>query len=209
MTMLFLDIETLGLNALDPQLRIVSIAMRCDGVEYHIEARKAEDERGLLNTLHVIISGLRPTTTPPMTLCTYNGASFDVPYIVARSCRYGLVAQATALLELPHLDLVWVKRKYMQTQSYDSDRGQRLSTNLSTFAKFLGIEVAEDISGREVVTLAMTPPDSPNYEAAWATIKAHNQHDCTLLEAIYERIAELCEFDLRKRYEKKEGNDNE
>jgi uncharacterized protein YprB with RNaseH-like and TPR domain len=94
--LLFLDIETTGLSSGSP-LFLIGIMREQDGhalVELFL-ARGYIEEKAVLREVHEIVDG--------KTLITFNGKSFDWPYIEGRSLRYRMpVPKPRAHFDLLH-----------------------------------------------------------------------------------------------------------
>ena len=98
--MLFLDIETCGLSA--APVFLVGLCMVGDGnlVLRQLFARDYTEERALL---HELARLARESDF----LVTFNGKSFDVPFLRDRATHHRMGFS----LELPHLDLLWMARR--------------------------------------------------------------------------------------------------
>jgi len=98
--MLFLDIETCGLSA--APVFLVGLCMVGDRnlVFRQLFARDYGEERALLEELARVARDFD-------FLVTFNGKSFDVPFLRDRATHHRM----TFSLELPHLDLLWMARR--------------------------------------------------------------------------------------------------
>ena len=98
--MLFLDIETCGLSA--APVFLVGLCMVGDRnlVLRQLFARDYSEERALLEELARLAREFD-------FLVTFNGKSFDVPFLRDRATHHRMAFS----LELPHLDLLWMARR--------------------------------------------------------------------------------------------------
>lgn len=98
--MLFLDIETCGLSA--APVFLVGLCMVGDRnlVLRQLFARDYSEERALLQELGRIAQDFD-------FLVTFNGKSFDVPFLRDRATHHRMPFS----LDLPHLDLLWMARR--------------------------------------------------------------------------------------------------
>jgi uncharacterized protein YprB with RNaseH-like and TPR domain len=98
--MLFLDIETCGLSA--APVFLVGLCMVVDRnlVFRQLFARDYTEERALLHELERLAGEFD-------FLVTFNGKSFDVPFLRDRATHHRMPFS----LELPHLDLLWMARR--------------------------------------------------------------------------------------------------
>jgi uncharacterized protein YprB with RNaseH-like and TPR domain len=125
----FMDLETLGIFGRP----VILFGLGClgpDGFTIHqFLLRDIEEEPAALCTMHHLLKGAT-------VLVTYNGKSFDWPYLIERCAYYGL----DPLPDLPHIDLLHYSRRFWKASVPDC----RLS---SIERKFLGIVRDVDIPG--------------------------------------------------------------
>jgi len=98
--MLFLDIETCGLSAAPVFLVGLCVVGDRDFVFRQLFARDYTEERALLHELERL-------ARDSDFLVTFNGKSFDVPFLRDRATHHRMEFS----LELPHLDLLWMARR--------------------------------------------------------------------------------------------------
>lgn len=194
MSFCYLDIETLDLNPFESQ--VVAIGVDTGEKEFFAVG---EDEIKLLTEFNEIMTRamiplkfwytlsetLPRTPTPPLTpiLVTYNGDFFDVPFLTSRALKHGIKLE---LYKLRHLDLMWVTRKFLSKQNkYPS---------LHELAQFLDIEVKDKFTGGDVKRLFE--------EKRFADIEAHLRSDVELTKKVHQRLRNLCDWDLKQRYER-------
>jgi hypothetical protein len=103
--MLFLDLETCGLTACPVFLAGVALIGESDVVLRQIFARDYLEERALIHEVARLIG-------ESDFLVTFNGKSFDVPFLRDRATHHRMAVPAA----IPHLDLLWLaRRRWKQT----------------------------------------------------------------------------------------------
>jgi hypothetical protein len=103
--MLFLDLETCGLTACPVFLAGVALIGESDVVLRQIFARDYLEERALIHEVARLIG-------ESDFLVTFNGKSFDVPFLRDRATHHRMAVPAA----VPHLDLLWLaRRRWKQT----------------------------------------------------------------------------------------------
>lgn len=98
--MLFLDLETCGLSGCPVFLAGVALIGENDVVLRQLFARDYAEERALLGELARLMEEAD-------FLVTFNGKTFDVPFLRDRAVHHRMHLPFT----LPHLDLVWMVRR--------------------------------------------------------------------------------------------------
>ena len=98
--MLFLDIETCGLSAAPVFLVGLGMVVERNLVLRQLFARDYTEERALLHELGNLIRQFD-------FLVTFNGKSFDVPFLRDRATYH----RVRFPMEIPHLDLLWMARR--------------------------------------------------------------------------------------------------
>ena len=98
--MLFLDLETCGLTACPVFLAGVALIGENDLVLRQIFARDYAEERALIHEMARLIGEAD-------FLVSFNGKSFDVPFLRDRAAHHRMPFPASA----PHLDLLWLARR--------------------------------------------------------------------------------------------------
>lgn len=164
--LIFLDIETTGLSHNN---EIISISTS-DGIE--IETKIIED---LKEEYELLISFLEKYNG--RTFITYNGESFDLPFIKIRCKMYGLD------FNYKSNDLYKYFNKYRYIFPMESLRQMEME-------KYFEIERGRDISGREVVELFKDHLLLKN-ENSLEIIANHNMRDVEGLVELYERRFEI------------------
>jgi uncharacterized protein YprB with RNaseH-like and TPR domain len=98
--MLFLDIETCGLTAAPVFLVGLGMVVERNIVLRQLFARDYTEERALLHELGKLVCQFD-------FLVTFNGKSFDVPFLRDRAVHHRMRFPD----EIPHLDLLWLARR--------------------------------------------------------------------------------------------------
>jgi RNase H-like protein len=103
--MLFLDLETCGLTACPVFLAGVALIGESDLVLRQVFARDYLEERALIHEVARLIG-------ESDFLVTFNGKSFDVPFLRDRAIHHRMALPSA----IPHLDLLWLaRRRWKQT----------------------------------------------------------------------------------------------
>jgi uncharacterized protein YprB with RNaseH-like and TPR domain len=98
--MLFLDLETCGLSGAPVFLAGLGLVGERDLVFRQLFARTYAEERALLHELNRVAREFD-------FLVTFNGKTFDVPYLRDRAVHHRMPFE----IALPHLDLLWMARR--------------------------------------------------------------------------------------------------
>ena len=110
-------------------------------------------------------------------MITYNGKSFDIPYIKQRLAYYGLDAS----LENPHFDLLHFTRRALRHKLKDC--------KLDTVESYLGIKRDIDIPGALVPQFYDTYLKTKNIGPLVAIVE-HNKQDLVSLGTLFSRLYE-------------------
>jgi uncharacterized protein YprB with RNaseH-like and TPR domain len=168
---IFLDIETLGMF----QRPIILLGLaRVHGVEIRVEQyllRRIDEEPAALAGLLTHLSGRRA-------FVTYNGRTFDIPYIRERLAYYGIRAN----LEGPHFDVLHFSRRAWRDCVPDC----KLTTLESCF---LGIQREDDVPS------ALVPEFYESYmrtgnPGPLVPIVEHNRRDLLTLASLFSKLHE-------------------
>jgi len=164
-----IDIETLGLNRKFHQIILIGYLFEENNelVIKQLFAEKPGDEGALLKTF-IEDMGMFDT------FITYNGAAFDIPFILARLKEHVLTWCIDGCI---HMDLLLYIRKYQEYLKLDNYR-------LKTVEGLLGIIRSDTISGRESVKLykSYTKSKTPELEEK---ILLHNYEDIYYLSKLF------------------------
>lgn len=155
------DIETTGLSHKYHQVVLIGLLYIEDN-EVIIKQFLAENTK---EEKQVLLAFLEATREIPFTI-TYNGASFDIPFLKMRFKRYEI---PWSFNDLKHLDLLqWIKRYRHCLELED--------LKLKTVEKFLGVTRRDTISGKESVELYLQYQKNPS-PSLEKTILLHNFED--------------------------------
>jgi len=163
----FFDIETLGLFS--RPIILFGIGFIDNGslqvCQYLL--RDVEEEEAALMATVKHLSGDHPA------LVTFNGKSFDLPYLSDRLAYYGLGAPA----DIPHYDMLHFSRKRW--------KGELLSLRLTALEKeILGIARSDDIPGQMVPEFYATYQRTGNV-GPLVPILEHNCQDVVSLARLF------------------------
>lgn len=155
------DIETTGLSFRYHQVMLIGM-MHFEGEEGVLTQFFAENLREEKELLTAFQQSLQGETY----LLTFNGASFDIPFLKERFKKYGL---HFPLREIRHFDLLQLIRRYGSHLELEN-------LKLKTIERFLGIFREDTITGKDSVDLykAYLKAPSPSLEK---TILLHNYED--------------------------------
>lgn len=155
----FLDIETTGLNHRRDPIMLIGLMILGpkDGMLHQYFAQTLQEENEILDALIHLIS-------PEIPLFTYNGRSFDIPYINRRLEHHGLLCRIPTgcCVDLLH----WAKAAVPESPRH----------NLKTIEKHLGIHRKDTLSGADCVIQYREYLDTRDPQLA-ASICQHNYED--------------------------------
>jgi len=165
-----IDIETLGLS--ERPIILLGIAKPnkdCTCIHQYL-LRDIQDEPSAIWSL---ISQLEPHSS----LITFNGKSFDIPYIKQRLAYYGL----DTALENPHFDVLHFTRRAL--------REKLANCRLETVEKYLGIKRDSNIPGALVPNFYDTYLRTRNVGPLVAIVE-HNKQDLLTLGNLFSKLYE-------------------
>lgn len=169
----FLDIETTGLGAASATVTLVGILTR-EGAGRRLQQFFVDEPRAEREVLAQVVSRLAGLGG----VVTFNGHSFDLPFLRERAKRYGL--------RLPWLegwDLLHEARRWRRTNGSVNDC--RLSTMLAHF----GISRVDHSSGLDVIS-AYWDWVNKKKRSARRLILDHNAEDVLLLPDLAARLVQ-------------------
>ena len=155
MVEIILDIETTGLEPVKSDDRITCISMLKDNYPVTFYG---ENEKSILENFWFEVS-------EDSIIYTFNGESFDIPFIIARSLKYGIMTK-----KIEHVDL----RLVINPNRYA--RG-----SLNDFARLLGLELKSE-DGLEVVKAYK--------DGDWDLIQNHCKYDVEITKKLLDRCKE-------------------
>jgi uncharacterized protein len=166
----FIDIETLGLFSRPITLFGVGIIKNGSLSVHQYLLRDIAEEPAALSATMNHLSGRNPA------LVTFNGKSFDMPYILDRLAFYGMMSPTRA----PHYDVLHFSRNQW--------KGQFDSCRLSTLEKeILGVERSGDIPGQMVPEFYEMYLKTGNC-GPLIPIVEHNRQDVVSLALLFFRL---------------------
>jgi uncharacterized protein len=164
------DIETLGLSERPIILLGIAKPTKTQVCTSQFLLRDIQDEPG---AIWALISQLEPN----LSLITYNGRGFDIPYIRQRLAYYGLDAPMDNL----HFDLLHFTRRALRSKLSDC--------KLETVEKYLGIKRDINIPGALVPHFYDTYLRTKNPGPLVAIVE-HNRQDLLTLGTLFSKLYE-------------------
>jgi len=170
-----IDIETLGLSERPIILLGIAKPTKTQVFTSQFLLRDIEDEPG---AIWALISQLEPN----LSLITYNGRSFDIPYIKQRLAYYGLDAP----LDNTHFDVLHFTRRALRPKLSDC--------KLETVEKYIGIKRDINIPGALVPHFYDTYLRNKNPGPLVAIVE-HNKQDLLTLGILFSKLYEEWKID--------------
>ena len=164
------DIETLGLSERPIILLGIAKPTKTHVCTSQFLLRDIGDEPG---AIWALISQLEPN----LSLITYNGRSFDIPYIKQRLAYYGLDAP----LDNPHFDVLHFTRRALKHKLSDC--------KLETVEKYIGIKRDINVPGALVPHFYDTYLKTKNVGPLVAIVE-HNRQDLLTLGTLFSKLYE-------------------
>jgi uncharacterized protein YprB with RNaseH-like and TPR domain/DNA-directed RNA polymerase subunit RPC12/RpoP len=165
-----IDIETLGLSERPIILLGLAKVNRGTICTSQFLLRDIADEPG---AIWALVSQLEPK----LSFITYNGRSFDIPYIQQRLAYYGLDSP----LNNPHFDILHFTRRALKPKLSDC--------RLDTVEKYIGIEREINIPGALVPQFYDTYLKTKNV-GPLVPIVEHNKQDLLTLASLFSKLYE-------------------
>jgi uncharacterized protein YprB with RNaseH-like and TPR domain len=165
-----IDIETLGLSERPIILLGIAKPYKDKVCTSQFLLRDIPDEPG---AIWALISELEPK----LSLITYNGRSFDIPYIKQRLAYYGLDSP----LDNPHFDMLHFTRRALKPKLSDC--------RLDTVEKYMGIKREINIPGALVPHFYDTYLRTKNV-GPLVPIVEHNKQDLLTLGTLFSKLYE-------------------
>ncbi len=165
-----IDIETLGLSERPIILLGIAKPNKDQVCTCQFLLRDIQDEP---SAIWALISQLEPN----LSLITFNGRSFDIPYIKQRLAYYGLDAS----LNNPHFDVLHFTRRALRSKLTDC--------KLETVEKYIGIKRDINIPGALVPHFYDTYLKTKNPGPLVAIVE-HNKQDLLTLGTLFSKLYE-------------------
>jgi uncharacterized protein YprB with RNaseH-like and TPR domain len=164
------DIETLGLSERPIILLGIAKPTKTCICTSQFLLRDIQDEP---SAIWALVSQLEQNSS----LITFNGRSFDIPYIKQRLAYYGL----DACLDNPHFDVLHFTRRALRHKLSDC--------RLETVEKYIGIEREINIPGALVPHFYDTYLKTKNAGPLVAIVE-HNKQDLLTLGTLFSKLYE-------------------
>ena len=161
---LFLDIETTGLSRTRNQIYLIGMAKVVDNKIIYVNqlfSDDPEDESALLTCFSEKLQTLQAKR-----IITFNGNSFDLPFLLARAEISGINLNFDAFELFDIYKEVTKRKNTLQLQNYRQ----------KTVEQFLGIDREDQYSGGELIKVYESYVKHPD-EAAAHLLKLHNYED--------------------------------
>ena len=165
-----IDIETLGLSERPIILLGIAKPAKDHICTSQFLLRDIQDEP---SAIWALVSQLEPN----LSLITFNGRSFDIPYIKQRLAYYGLDAS----LDNPHFDVLHFTRRALRHKLSDC--------RLDTVEKYIGIKRDINIPGALVPHFYETYLRTKNV-GPLVPIVEHNRQDLLTLGTLFSKLYE-------------------
>jgi uncharacterized protein YprB with RNaseH-like and TPR domain len=165
-----IDIETLGLSERPIILLGIAKPTRDYVCTSQFLLRDIQDEP---SAIWALVSQL----VPNLSLITFNGKSFDIPYIKQRLAYYGLDAS----LDNPHFDVLHFTRRALRHRLTDC--------RLETVEKYIGIKREINVPGALVPHFYDTYLRTKNAGPLVAIVE-HNKQDLLTLGTLFSKLYE-------------------
>jgi uncharacterized protein YprB with RNaseH-like and TPR domain len=169
------DIETLGLSERPIILLGIAKSTKDHICTTQFLLRDISDEP---SAIWALISQIDPN----LSLITYNGKSFDVPYIKQRLAYYGL----NGYIGNPNFDILYFTRRALKPKL--------TNCRLETVEKYLGIQRGINIPGALVPHFYDTYLRTKNV-GPLVPIVEHNRQDLLTLGTLFSKLYEEWQFD--------------
>lgn len=166
---LFFDIETTGLSPKSSQIYSIGILLfknsEMEIVQLFANSLSEEVE---------VLQGFLEYCKGKTQLISFNGKSFDTPFLEKSYHQYGIKCPITELPQLDLFKMIQSRRKFYQLPSY----------KLKECERFLGIQREDVYTGGELIYVYLEYMEHPTEEAK-ALLLQHNFEDLLYLPSLF------------------------
>lgn len=178
--LVFFDIETTGFNKKKDAIVLITYGRFIESKKFLLKQYFCES----LNEEKEILTGFKKDLGDKNIFCSYNGVSFDEPFIISRMLKYNLLP----INIKEHIDLYAMIRPYYKALGIDR-------CNLKTVEKFLGINRKDKIDGGISVELYEDYLETNSKELK-EILMLHNYEDVLYLPQIFKLVYKIEEDNL-------------
>jgi len=164
---IILDIETTGFSRDKSTIMLIGLIIKTNDnfIAKQFFCESLSEEKELLLTLKNLLSSMKNYF-----LITYNGYSFDIPFINTKLKKYSIDFQIPNVYNFDIYRLIRANKKFLNLEKY----------NLKSVEKFLKINRKDTISGKENIDLYYSYLKTKN-EKTLNKILLHNYEDILYL----------------------------
>lgn len=186
--LMFLDIETTSLNPASGRITCIGFSnhFSVPGPERTIETQFIYDDNEKALLLR-FLSFIEPLFDTNLTIITYNGKKFDIPYLEHRfqACEIRFPKE---FFDASHLDLYEVRKKELA----DADMKYK-SASMSETCYAYGLYIPKNTSSEYMAKLigSRFSKNTPPTDLEINDILFHNKIDIFALSALYYRMKEF------------------
>lgn len=187
-----LDIETTGFSRQNASIILIGLVIKSENqlISKQIFSENLDEERFILLELMNILKSL-----DNYFFITYNGHSFDLPFINAKLQQHSINDQLNLNNNFDLYRLIRKNKKLLNLERH----------NLKSIEKFLGIKRSDTISGKESIQLYFDYLESSS-EVILDKILLHNYEDIKYLLPLLEILKYFSYNQIMAIYPKKIGN---
>lgn len=178
---LFLDIETTGLSRSRHRIYLIGLALYTGGSVFGLHqffADHSDEEPELLRCFQTFL-----TQSPVRRIITFNGSSFDLPFLSERAGAYGLSLSFDAYEQFDIYKECRQGKNMLQLQSYRQ----------KSLEQFLGIAREDLYTGGELINVYERYTRNPDPDAA-QLLRLHNLEDVRNMYQLLDIFAYDCLF---------------
>jgi hypothetical protein len=162
---LFIDIETTGLSTSNSGLYLIGAAYH-RAMEWHLRQWFADSLSAEQEILQDFSAFVREFTT----VVTYNGESFELPFLEKCAAQYGIDSGLSGLKSFDLYRRIRPLKKLLGLEN----------VKLQTVEAFLNIPRSDDTAGKDLIPVYKTFLETKD-ESLYQTLLAHNEEDVKVL----------------------------